>query len=80
MSDDLEEFERQHDPLPALRKTLQKEFDGRVPPETIDQEAKTAVDHFEGVPVRAFLPILAWRRAREVLRGYHGGVRAGGSI
>ena len=68
MRDDLDRLERQHDPLPAVRQSLRREFEGVVPQEGIDRAAEQAVDHFKGVPVRAFLPILAWRRTREALR------------
>jgi hypothetical protein len=68
MTAELEEYEKHHDPLPALRQQLAKEFEGVVPEDRIDQAAEQAIGDFKGAPVRAFVPILAWRRAREHLR------------
>jgi hypothetical protein len=64
---ELEQYEKQHDPLPALRQQLAKEFEGIVPTDRIDEAAERAIGDFEGAPVRAFVPILAWRRARASL-------------
>lgn len=68
MTAELEQYEKQHDPLPALRQQLAKEFEGIVPKDRIDEAAERAIGDFKGAPVRAFVPILAWRRARASLR------------
>jgi hypothetical protein len=57
-----------HDPLPRLREQLAGEYEGMVPPETIDQVAERALEEFEGARIRDFVPVFAWRRARELLR------------
>ena len=67
MTAELEQYERQHDPLPALRQQLTKEFEGIVPKDRIDEAAERAIGDFKEAPVRAFVPILAWRRARAFL-------------
>ena len=67
MTAELEQYEKQHDPLPALRQQLAKEFEGIVPKDRIDEAAERAIGAFKGAPVRAFVPILAWRRARAFL-------------
>jgi hypothetical protein len=67
MTAELEQYEKQHDPLPALRQQLAKEFEGIVPKDRIDEAAVRAIGDFRGAPVRAFVPILAWRRARGAL-------------
>jgi hypothetical protein len=67
MTAELEQYEKQHDPLPALRQQLAKEFEGIVPKDRIDEAAERAIGNFKGAPVRAFVPILAWRRARASL-------------
>jgi hypothetical protein len=67
MTAELEQYEKQHDPLPALRQQLAKEFEGIVPRDRIDEAAERAIGDFKGAPVRAFVPILAWRRARASL-------------
>ena len=54
-------------PLPRLRKQLEMEYEG-LPQKTIDEVAKRSLDEFAGARVREFVPILAWRRAREHLR------------
>jgi len=67
MTAELEQYEKQHDPLPALRQQLAGEFDGIVPKDRIEEAARRAIGDFQGAPVRAFVPILAWRRARAFL-------------
>jgi hypothetical protein len=44
------------------------EFVGSVPREAIDVAAKGALEEFEGARIRALVPVLAWRRARGLLR------------
>jgi len=56
------------DPLHELRDQLAREFVGVVPREAIDEAAKGALEEFEGARIRAFVPVLAWRRARGLLR------------
>ena len=67
MTAEFEQYEKQRDPLPALRQQLAKEFEGIVPKDRIDEAAERAIGDFKGAPVQAFVPILAWRRARAFL-------------
>lgn len=55
------------DPLPRLRKRLAEEYRDQ-PGDRIDEAAKHALDRFGGAKVREFVPILAWRHARQHLR------------
>lgn len=55
------------DPLPRLRKQLAEEYRDQ-PGDRIDEAAKHALDRFGGAKVREFVPILAWRHARQHLR------------
>jgi hypothetical protein len=55
------------DPLPRLRKQLADEYRDQ-PGDRIDEAAKHALDRFGGAKVRDFVPILAWRHARQHLR------------
>jgi hypothetical protein len=52
------------DPLPGLRQQLASEYGAIVPRETIDRVAEQALHELEGVRIREFVPVLAWRRAR----------------
>lgn len=63
----LDQLEKAHDPLPALRAQLFKEFGGTVPRDQIDEIADQAIKSFGDVKVHAFLPVLAFRRARGFL-------------
>jgi hypothetical protein len=54
-------------PFPGLKKRLEEEYRG-LPESKIDEVARQALGEFEGVRVREFVPILAWRRARKQLR------------
>lgn len=56
------------DPLPRLREQLANEYGESVPRETIDRVAVEALAELSGAPVREFVPVFAWRRARERLR------------
>jgi hypothetical protein len=56
------------EPLHELQEQLAREFVGVVPREAIDEAAKGAFEEFEGARIRAFVPVLAWRRARGLLR------------
>jgi hypothetical protein len=55
------------DPLPGVKKQLAQEYDG-LPHEKIDEVAKKALDELAEARVREFVPVIAWRRARERLR------------
>ena len=55
------------DPLPRLRKALADEYRDQ-PGDRIDEAAKHALDRFGGAKVKEFVPILAWRHARRLLR------------
>ena len=55
------------DPLRRLRKQLADEYRDQ-PGDRIDEAAKHALDRFGGAKVREFVPILAWRHARQHLR------------
>jgi len=56
------------DALPALRDDLVREYGATVPTAAIEQAARQALAEFDGVPIREFVPVLAWRRARSRLR------------
>lgn len=56
------------DPLPGLRRRLADEYGGDVPSETIDMVAAESLGEFQGARVREFVPVFAWRRARQRLR------------
>jgi hypothetical protein len=56
------------DPLPGLRGQLVSEFGEAVPRERIEQAAEQAFHQFDSVRIREFVPILAWRRARQLVR------------
>jgi len=56
------------DPLPGLRKQLAEEYGGAVPEETIDLVAEQTLRELDGARVREFVPVFAWRRARQQLR------------
>jgi hypothetical protein len=55
------------DPLQRLREQLAEEYRDQ-PGDRIDEAAKHALDRFGGAKVREFVPILAWRHARQHLR------------
>jgi len=55
------------DPLKRLRKQLAEEYRDQ-PGDRIDEAAKHALDRFGGARVREFVPIFAWRHARQHLR------------
>jgi hypothetical protein len=55
------------DPLLGLRKQLAEEYRDQ-PDDRMDEAAKHAVERLGGAKVREFVPILAWRHAREHLR------------
>jgi hypothetical protein len=55
------------DPLPRLRSQLEEEYGGTVPPETIANVAEQTLRELQGARVREFVPVFAWRRARQRL-------------
>ena len=59
------------DALPALQADLVREYGTMMPTEAIEQAARQALAEFDGVPIREFVPVLAWRRARSRLRRGH---------
>ncbi len=56
------------DPLPRLRERLADEYGESVPLETIDLVAIEVLAELREARVREFVPVFAWRRARERLR------------
>jgi hypothetical protein len=56
------------DLLPRLRNQLEEEYGGSVPSDTIEQVAEQTLREFQRVKVREFVPVFAWRRARQRLR------------
>ena len=57
------------DLLPRLRNQLEEEYGGSVPSETIERVAEQTLREFQEVRVRDFVPVFAWRRARQRLHG-----------
>jgi hypothetical protein len=55
------------DPLQRLRKQLAEEYRDQ-PGDRIDEAAKHALDRLGGARVKEFVPIFAWRHARQHLR------------
>ena len=55
------------DPLQRLRKQLAEEYRDQ-PGDRIDETARHALDRLGGARVKDFVPIFAWRHAREHLR------------
>jgi hypothetical protein len=55
------------DPLAGVKKQLREEYEA-LPEERIEEAAKHALDDLASAKVQEFVPILAWRRAREELR------------
>lgn len=56
------------DALPGLRRQLAEEYGEEVTPETIDRVAEQSLGELRGARVREFVPVFAWRRARQRLR------------
>ena len=50
-----------------LRNQLEEEYGGSVPPDMIDRVAEQSLREFQGARVREFVPVFAWRRARQRL-------------
>jgi hypothetical protein len=57
------------DPLPGLRAQLLDEFGAAVPPERLEQAAEQALHQLDSARVREYVPVFAWRRARQLVRG-----------
>jgi hypothetical protein len=55
------------DPLPGVMKQLKEEHE-ELPEQKIDKAARHGLERLSGARVREFVPILAWRHAREHLR------------
>jgi hypothetical protein len=55
------------DPLPGIKKQLREEYRD-LPEEKVGEAAERALGEFADARVREFVPIMAWRRARERLR------------
>jgi Protein of unknown function (DUF3562) len=55
------------DPLPKLREKLSQEF-GSIPNDTIEFVARQALLEFDAARIRDYVPVFAWRRARQALR------------
>lgn len=55
------------DPLPRLREQLASEYGAIVPREMIDRAAEEALEELHEARIREFVPVFAWRRARERL-------------
>jgi hypothetical protein len=56
------------DLLSRLRSQLEEEYGGSVPSQTIDHVAEQTLREFQGARVREFVPVFAWRRARQRLQ------------
>ena len=56
------------DPLSGLRKQLIDAYGDQLPTEAIDRIAEESLVEFRDARVREFVPVLAWRRARQRLR------------
>jgi hypothetical protein len=54
-------------PLPRLEKRLTEEFEA-LPDDRIHEVARHALDELADARVREFVPIFAWRHARDHLR------------
>ena len=56
------------DPLPGLKEQLEDEFGDSVPKERIDEVAEEVFHQFDAARIREFVPVFAWRRARQLVR------------
>jgi hypothetical protein len=56
------------DPLPGLQEQLASEYGEIVPREMIDRAAEEALEELHEARIREFVPVFAWRRARDRLR------------
>jgi hypothetical protein len=51
-----------------VERELEAEFSGLLGPDDIQRLAAASLSHYEGAPVRTFVPILAIRTARRLAR------------
>jgi hypothetical protein len=70
MTDDEERRQLEH-----VCAELVREFTGRLSPDDVEWQFRQIVAGFDGAPVRTFVPVLAHKRAREVLRPGPGAMR-----
>ena len=56
------------DLLTRLRNQLEEEYGGSVPSLTIERIAEQTLREFQGARVREFVPVFAWRKARQRLQ------------
>jgi DNA-binding XRE family transcriptional regulator len=56
------------DPLPGLKEQLEQEFGDSVSHDRIDRAAEEAFHLFDSARIREFVPVFAWRRARQLVR------------
>ena len=54
--------------LLGLRQQLRQEYGDAVPGELIDRVAEETLRELQGARIRDFVPVFAWRRARQRLR------------
>jgi hypothetical protein len=55
------------DPLPGLRRQLTEEYGDAIPLETINRVAEQSLGELASAKLRDFVPVFAWRRARQRL-------------
>ena len=63
--------EHQWNPEQVQRQAVERltsEFSGLIPAETINHHVAEALQHFEGVKIKDFVPIFVQRNAQERLR------------
>lgn len=53
--------------LASARRDVVQEFSGKLPADEVGARFDAIVAEFDGAPVRAFVPVLARRRVRQVL-------------
>ena len=58
--------ERRH--FDQALQALVEEFAGRLPQQQVEARFREIVRDFEAAPIRGFVPVLAQRRTRELLR------------
>ena len=60
--------DEEHRQLEHVRAELVREFAGLLSAEDVEWRFRRIVGDFDGAPVRTFVPVLAHKRAREVMR------------
>jgi hypothetical protein len=68
MSLDLREDEAVH----KVTERLKSAYRQRYEPEAVEATVNAAREHFDGSPIRDFIPVLVERRARAALNHYPG--------